>query len=182
VTSAAKGEGKSTTIINLATVFGRQDEHVLVIDAQIRKTKSPSPFHPYCMKDSSNTQPKGLGEYLSYKVASSEEIISQTILPGVDMILKNEEAIIPDLLQSARMSELMQELKQLYSIIIIEGPAVNECVDSEILTNYCDATLFVTSCDSLRPPAIQKALSRLKNTNIPPQGIILTNIKSVYSE
>ena len=182
VTSTTKGEGKSTTAINLATVFGRQDEHVLVIDAQIRNTEKSSPFHAYYMKDSSQTPPNGLGEYLSYKVASSEEIISHTILPGVDMILKNEEAIIPDLLQSARMATLMQELKQRYSIIIVEGAPVNECVDSEILTNYADTILFVTGCDMLRPTVIQRALTRLKNTNIPLEGIILTKVRAVYAD
>jgi len=181
VTSTTKGEGKSTTAINLATVFGRQDEHVLVIDAQIRHNEQPSPFQAYYMKDSSETPPKGLGEYLSYRVASCEEIISHTMLAGVDMILKNENAIVPDLLQSARMSTLMQELKQLYSIIIIEGAPVEECVDSEILTNYADTILFVTGCDMLRPTVIQRALTRIKNTNIPLEGIILTKIRSIYS-
>lgn len=182
VTSTAKKEGKSTTAINLATVFGRQDEHVLVIDAQIRYTEKPTPFHAFFLKDSLETPPKGLGEYLSYRVASSDEIISKTVLPGVDIILKNEEAIVPDLLQSARMFELMQELKQRYSIIIIEGPPVDQCVDSEILTNYTDTILFVTACDMLRPTVIQRALTRLKNTNIPLEGIILTKVRSVYSE
>ena len=181
VTSTSEKEGKSTTVINLATVFGRQDEHVLIIDAQIRYTEKPSPFHTYCLKDSDGNYKKGLGEYLSYK-ASIDEIISQTVLPGVDMIVKNEEAVIPDLLQSARMLELMQDLKQLYSIIIIEGAPVDECVDSEILTNYSDTILLVTACDMLRPSVVQRTLTRLKNTNIPLEGIILTKIRSVYSE
>jgi Mrp family chromosome partitioning ATPase/uncharacterized protein involved in exopolysaccharide biosynthesis len=182
VTSTRKGEGKSTFAINLAAVFGRQDEHVLIIDSQIRSTHTPSPFHAYCMEESLANHPDGLGEYLSYKVASCEEIINQTVIPGVDIILRNEAAIIPDLLQSARMSELMLELKQLYSIIIIEGAAVDECVDSEILTNYSDTILFITACDKLKPPVIQRTLKRLKNTNIPPEGIILTKVRSIYSE
>jgi len=182
VTSTAKGEGKSTTAINLATVFGRQDEHVLVIDAQIRQTEKPSPFHAYYMKSASETPPNGLGEYLSYKVSSCDEIISHTVLPGVDMILKHEEAVIPDLLQSSRMATLMEELKQRYSIIILEGSPVGECVDSEILTNYADTILFVTACDKLRPPVIQSAVKRLKNTNIPLEGILLTKVRSVYAD
>ncbi|MDY0287611.1 MAG: AAA family ATPase [Sphaerochaeta sp.] len=182
VTSTAGQEGKSTAVINLATVFGRQDERVLVIDAQVRPTRNPSPLQQYYMNDPSDAKPNGLGEYLSYRVASSEEIISNTVIPGVDMILKNEDAIIPDLLQSARMADLMQELKKLYSVIIIEGAPVNECVDSEILTQYADAILYVTACDMLRPPVIQRALTRIKNTSIPLEGIILTKIRSVYSD
>ena len=182
VTSTGKGEGKSTLVINLATVFGRQDEHVLIIDSQIRSSLTPSPFHAYCLEESLANHPSGLGEYLSYKVSSCDEIINQTVIPGVDIILRNEAAIIPDLLQSARMSELMQELKQIYSIIIIEGTPVEGCVDSEILTNYSDSILFITSCDMLRPPVILNTLKRLNNTNIPPEGIILTKVRSIYSE
>jgi len=180
VTSSSKGEGKSTFAINLATVFGRQDEHVLILDAQIRSTGKPSPLHTYCTPESLEEHPEGIGEYLSYKVASSEEIINQTTIPGVDIIVRNDKAVIPDLLQSARMAELMDELKQLYSIIIIEGAPVDECVDSEILTNYSDELLFVTACDTLRPAHIQKSLKRLKKTPTPPKGIILTKVRSVY--
>ncbi len=182
ITSTTKGEGKSTTGINLATVFGRQDEHVLLIDAQIRKSEQDdSPFPAFSQPpDSGIAHTEGLGEYLSYRVAESREIITQSILPGVDMIVKHDEAIIPDLLQSARMRELMQDLKEQYSVIIIEGPPVEECVDSEILTNYADAILFVTACDTMRPGEIQQALTRLKNTNIPIEGVVLTKVQSVY--
>ncbi|MGD1832212.1 MAG: polysaccharide biosynthesis tyrosine autokinase [Sphaerochaetaceae bacterium] len=180
VTSTSKGEGKSTVAINLATVYGRQDEHVLIIDAQIRTSETPSALHAFCLPESLESHPAGIGEYLSYKVASSEEIINQTIIPGVDIILRNEKAVIPDLLQSARMAELMEELKQMYSIIIIEGAPVDECVDSEILTNYSDVLLFVTACDMLKPPHIQKSLKRLKKTPTPPESIILTKVRSVY--
>ncbi|MBN2859031.1 MAG: AAA family ATPase [Sphaerochaetaceae bacterium] len=179
-TSTSKGEGKSTLAINLAAVYGRQDEHVLIIDAQIRATETPSPFHAYCIPESLEEHPDGIGEYLSYRVSSAEEIINQTVLPGVDVILRNEKAVIPDLLQSARMAALMEELKQMYSIIIIEGAPVEECVDSEILSTYSDALLFVTACDMLRPPQIQKSLKRLKKTPTPLHGIILTKVRSVY--
>ena len=181
ITSTTKGEGKSTTAINLATVFGRQDEHVLLIDAQIRKSEQDSPFPAFSQPPESGiANTEGLGEFLSYRVAESHEIITQTILPGVDMIVKHDEAIIPDLLQSARMRELMQDLKERYSVIIIEGPPVEECVDTEILANYADTILFVTACDTMRPGRIQQALTRLKNTNIPIEGIVLTKVMSVY--
>ena len=180
ITSTSKSEGKSTVAVNLAAVYGRQDEHVLIIDAQIRSTEIPSPFHAYCIPESLEAHPDGIGEYLSYRVSSVEDIINQTILPGVDVIVRNEKAVIPDLLQSARMADLMEELKKMYSIIIIEGAPVEECVDSEILSTYSDALLFVTACDMLRPPQIQKSLKRLKKTPTPLHGIILTKVRSVY--
>lgn len=181
ISSTVDGEGKSTTAINLATVFGRQDERVLLMDAQIRGEIKTSPLTPYIEGDTQKEMAKGLGEYLSYK-ATSEEIISQTTLAGVDMILKHDEAVIPDLLQSARMRDLMEELQQQYSIIIIEGPPVSECVDSEILSKYCDAIIMVTSTDKLKPAPIKGAISRLKKTNTPLEGIVLTKVRAVYAE
>jgi capsular exopolysaccharide synthesis family protein len=183
ITSTTQGEGKSTTAINLATVFGRQDEHVLLLDAQIRKTETASPFITFCQPLETDTEhSKGLGEYLSYKVFDIQEIITHSTLPGVDMIVKHDEAVIPDLLQSARMRELMEELKELYTIIIIEGPPVLECVDTEILTNYADTIIYITACDAMKPTIIQRSLKRLQNTEIPLEGIVLTKISPVYIE
>jgi capsular exopolysaccharide synthesis family protein len=182
ITSTAPREGKTTLAINLATVLGRQDEHVLVIDAQIRKTDSESPLKPFNLhKDDALVEEKaGLGEYLSFKVADSEDIITQTTLSGVDMIIREGEAVIPDLLQSSRMRDLMEELKERYSVILIEGPPTGDTVDSEILANYADAILYVTACDMIKPAKINLALSRLKSTGIPCEGIILTKVQPVY--
>jgi capsular exopolysaccharide synthesis family protein len=182
ITSTAEGEGKSTLALNLATVFGRQDEHVLVIDAQIRKSDSNSFFKPFDLHKDSELDVKkgGLGEYLSFKVSDSDDIITQTTLSGVDMIIREGEAVIPDLLQSSRMRDLMDELKQQYSIIIIEGPPVGDTVDSEILANYADVILYVTACDMQKPNQITQSLARLKTTRIPLEGIILTKVMPVY--
>ncbi|WP_320129939.1 AAA family ATPase [uncultured Sphaerochaeta sp.] len=184
ITSTADKEGKTTLAINLATVFGRQDEHVLLIDAQIRKTDSGSPLKPYRLTEEMETEPAtkglGLGEYLSFKVTDWEDIITQTTLSGVDMIIREGDAVIPDLLQSSRMKELIEELKQRYSIIIIEGSPVGATVDSEILANYADTVLYVTACDMLKPSQICQSLARLKNTQVPCEGIVLTKVMPVY--
>ncbi len=181
VTSTTDGEGKSTVAINLATVFGRQDERVLLIDAQIRKSEQPSPFAPFLIDE----DPKlgdGLGEYLSYKVFDHQQIISPTRLSGVDVIVRRGEAVIPDLLQSARMRELMENLKQQYSLIIMEGPPVQDCVDSDILSSYADSILFVTACDTLKPDAIQRSIKRMQHTNAHFEGIVLTKVRQPYQE
>lgn len=183
ITSTLLGEGKSTVVLNLAAVYGRQDEHVLVIDAQVRNKETLSPFASYQIPPENPEQivtVNGLGEYLSYKVSDPEEIVIQTSLPGVDMIMMQDKAIIPDLLQSSRMRELMEVLKNRYSIILIEGPPVEKYVDAEVLTHYCDATLFVTACDVAKPDSIREALSRLGKSATPTKGIILTKVMPAF--
>lgn len=187
ITSTVLGEGKSIAVINLAAVYGRQDERVLIIDAQVRNKGALSHFLAYRFPPENpenkeqNIPVNGLGEYLSYRVSDLEEIIIQTTLPGVDMIVMQGEAIIPDLLQSSRMRELMEQLKGIYSIILIEGPPVEVCVDAEVLTHYCNATLFVTACNTAQPDIIRKALSRLDKSETPTKGIILTKVSPAFS-
>ena len=179
VTSTTQGEGKSTVASNIATVFGRQDERVLLIDAQIRKSQQPTPFAAFLI-DEDPMVGDGLGEYLSYKVFDHQQIISPTTLSGVDVIVRRGEAVIPDLLQSARMRELMDNLKQQYSVIIMEGPPVQDCVDSDILASYADSILFVTACDTLKPDVIQRAIRRMQHTKAHFEGIILTKVRQPY--
>jgi len=185
-TSTVMGEGKSVAVLNLAAVYGRQDERVLILDAQVRNNGALSPFLSYrILSENLENQEQsfpvnGLGEYLSYKVSDLEEIIIQTTLPGVDMIVMQGEAIIPDLLQSSRMRDLMEQLKSIYSIILIEGPPVEKCVDAEVLTHYCDATLFVTACNTAKPDIIREALSRLEKAETPTRGIILTKVMPAF--
>lgn len=190
MTSSVPGEGKSVVAINLAAVFGRQDEHVLLIDAQVRKNRahslldgllfdegSPAPFDVEDMREQDRV---GLGEYLSYREDVIDNIIIPTYLPGVDMIMMRGEAVIPDLLQSIRMKELIADLKTRYSIIIMEGPPVGESVDSELLTQYCDATILVTASNGPKPDTIRKVISRLQQTEIPLEGIVLTGVSPSY--
>ncbi len=182
LTSTKAGEGKSTVAVNLAAVYGRQDEHVLIINGQVRRPSASSLLNSYRMPENAHKPESeiGLGEYLSYLADEPKEIISSTVLPGVDMIGVYQEAVVPDLLQSARMQELMKQLKSSYSIIIIEGPPVRESVDSEILSQYCDTVYLVTACRGVRPDGVNKAVKRLESSGRQIEGIILTKVMPAF--
>ncbi len=75
----------------------------------------------------------------------------------------------------------MDNLKQQYSVIIMEGPPpVQDCVDSDILASYADSILFVTACDTLKPDVIQRAIRRMQHTKAHFEGIILTKVRQPY--
>jgi Mrp family chromosome partitioning ATPase len=70
----------------------------------------------------------------------------------------------------------------MYSVIIIEGPPIQDCVDSDILSSYADSILFVTASDMLRPDKIQMAIKRMQNTPATLEGIILTKVRPIYMD
>ncbi len=181
ITSTTAGEGKTTAAINLAAVYGRQDQRVLLIDAQVRSGAKPKLLHNLIAEDEAD-EAMGLGEYLSYKAFDPEEIISRTWLPGVDIITGSQEAVIPDLLQSQRMAELVTQLKETYSIIIFEGAPVGESVDSEIIAQYCDYWVMTAACGRERPDSIRAALKRMKQEPILFAGIILTKVRKTFRD
>ncbi|MCF7953214.1 MAG: AAA family ATPase [Spirochaetales bacterium] len=185
ISSTKKNEGKTTAAVNLASVYGRRDERVLLMDAQIRKRKTSLSYAKILEQRASDTDaeeavPMGLGEYLSYMANEAEEIIEPTVLPGVDTISVHTEAVIPDILQSNRMKTLIDELKKQYSIIIIEAPDVLSYVDAEILSEYSDAVLFVLRCNTAKSAQVKKAVERLKQAPAPIEGLIVTDIDSAY--
>lgn len=180
VTSTVEKEGKTMVSINLAAVFGRQDERVLIIEGQVRKKSSETDYSRILFTGEDQGEPAGLGEYLSYTADSLEEILHHTILAGVDVLPIRTEAVNPDMLQSVRMKELISELKQMYSVILIEAPAVSDSVDAEILAQYCDSVLFVVSSSKAPPADIRAAIGRMKKVPIQVFGVILTGIHRYF--
>ncbi len=180
VTSTTDYEGKTLTVTNLAAVYGRQDERVLIIEAQIRKHGKGSDYERIMFPDAREQGVPGLGEYLSYTAEGLKEIVQHTALPGVDLIPIRDKAVVPDLLQSGRMKELMQEIQQTYSVVLIEAPPIESSVDAEILAQYCDTVLYVVASAGAGAGDTRNAIRRIKDTNTDFFGIVLTGIHKSF--
>lgn len=125
---------------------------------------------------------KGLGEYLSFQADQLDEITWPTVLSGVECLPHIGRAVIPELLGSNRMRELMDEISGKYSIVLIDGPPVLPYVDSELLAQRCDVALFVVRSQWCQIGMVQKAIDRLKKTGAPIIGIILNDVDALYLE
>ena len=77
VVSAGAGEGKSTTVFNLATVFAQSGQRVLIVDSDLRRPTLHKMLHV--------TNNIGLTNYL-LKQNTLEEVIQTTSLPTLDFM------------------------------------------------------------------------------------------------
>jgi len=180
VVSADAEEGKTMVASNIANCLGRTDEKILLLDAQVREVVTGVSIIDFIEPAAKSSGVAGLGEYLSFKTAEVNEIIFPTIMPRVSCIPRAGSAVIPDLLNSNRMRELVEELSSDYSLIIIDSPAMLKFVDADILATMADAVLFVVRSGICRKSDLLKALQRLEKTKTPVIGAILTDVNQVY--
>jgi capsular exopolysaccharide synthesis family protein len=180
VVSAHHGEGNTQTVANLALLFGRYDERVLLIDAQVREQEHD--FELRDLIDEETTAVKGLGEYLSFEVDEMDDVVWSTRLPGVECIPRVGEAVIPDLVGSNRMRDLLEEASERYSLILVDTPPSLPYVDAEVLAQWADAILFVVRSRTHRSGILNRAIDRVKVSGVPIVGVVLNQVESIYME
>ncbi len=178
VVSSQPGEGKTILARNLAQSFGRQEERVLLVDAQVSKDSSGQSFRD--LVDPDGSEIRGLGEYLSFEVDSLDEIIYPTELAGVECLPHVGQAVIMELLGSNRMKDLLDQLSDHYSLILIESQSVLSHADTEMVAQYVDAAILVVRAQWSKMGALRETLRRLEAVNVPILGLVLNGVDQLY--
>ena len=170
VTSAGPGEGKSTTVSNLAVTYAQADEKVLIIDADLRKPTMHRTFHV--------SNRKGLSNILTNQAKYSEAISSSEI-PNLDLITSGPIPPNPaELLSSKRMRDLLEELKKHYSKIIIDTPPILALTDAQIISTLCDGVILVLDSGKVKKEIALRAKESLEKVNAKILGVVLNNVSA----
>jgi len=174
ITSPNPGEGKSTTIANLAIVFAQQGKKVLLVDTDLRKPTIHYTFHMH------NTV--GLTNVLM-KQSILGEAIQQT--PVTDLYILTCGTIPPypaELLGSTMMTELIERLKVDFDIVLFDTPPLLAVTDAQILANKCDAAILVVKSGSTEREGAIRARDILANSSCRLLGTVLNNKKMKDSQ
>jgi len=135
VTSEISGEGKSFVSINLASTLALIDKKVIIIAADLRKSK----LHKSFKADNK----KGLSTYLS-KQDDLESIIVKTADVNLDFIPSGPVPPNPsELLHTQRLKDLIAELSEIYDFVLLDTAPVGLVSDSIPLIRNSDINLFV---------------------------------------
>lgn len=166
-TSAAPGEGKSTTASNLAVVFAQEGKSVLLVDADMRKPTAHYTFHL--------TNTIGLSNLLTRK-QTLEEVIKDSGTKGLDIITCGPIPPNPaELIGSNSMDFWLDEMKKRYDVVIFDAPPVLSVTDAQILSNKCDGTILVISSGQTEKENIIKAKDLLVSAKARIIGTVLNN-------
>jgi protein-tyrosine kinase len=169
VTSAAIGEGKTTTVANLGAVIAQQGKKVLVIDADFRKPA----LHQYFDKNNNI----GLTNLL-LKNYTLEEVVMSTTVGNLDLLTSGPiPPVDSDLLGSDKMLLFMGKAMEIYDIVLIDSPPIIECADAQVLANICDGSILVMKSGKTKKDLVTVAKNNLMNGHAQLLGAVLNERK-----
>jgi capsular exopolysaccharide synthesis family protein len=174
IVSAGAGEGKSTTAINLATVFAQAANRVLIVDSDLRR--------PTLHKLFKVTNNLGLTNYL-LKQNTLAEIVQTTGVPNLDFMASGK---LPNssmgILGSAQMKQMIAELKQRYDFIFFDSPPILGVSDASILASEVDLVMQVIQYRRYPQPMTIRAKQMIEKVGGNFVGIVLNNINMSQDE
>lgn len=139
VTSSQPGDGKTTTIGNLAVVFGQAGRRTILIDADMRR--------PGLTTTLGLRSENGLSTLLSSErpvgeVAEESRIAGVT--PNLDVITSGHRPVNPaELLSTERFMELLAWAETNYEQVLVDAPPVLAVTDASIIGRLVDAVMLV---------------------------------------
>lgn len=170
VTSSMRGEGKSTTAVNLSYVFAEKGHKVLLIDADLRI--------PSVAKKLGIESSPGLADLLRGKGAQIFEFQSLLlknwfVLPSGDIPPNPSE-----LLGSARMKNVLDQLREIFDYIIIDLPPVNIVSDAVSISSLISGMIVVIREEYTEKKELERCFRQLKLSNVNVLGCVMNVAKS----
>ena len=174
VVSAGTGEGKSTTLFNLATIFAQNGSRVLVVDSDLRR-----PSLHKILKVSNSI---GLTNFL-LKQNTIEEVIQTSQLPTLDFLPSGKlPSSSMGVLSSAQMKELIRDVKRRYDYVFFDSPPIMGVSDASILASEVDMVLQVIQYRRYPQPMTIRAKQMIEKVGGNLLGIVLNNINMTSDE
>jgi capsular exopolysaccharide synthesis family protein len=172
ITSAVKGEGKTTTAINLAIAFAKSGKRVLLIDANLR---DPALHLAFPLNMDSGL---GLSSFLLNK-NEMKEIIQRSEIENLSILLAGNLPPNPsDLLSSESMNTLLVQLKSSYDVILIDTPPLLRLTDAKIVSSMCDGVLLVLQHGKVKREITKQVKEDLARVKAYLLGIVMNRTKN----
>lgn len=178
LTSAMPGEGKTTSAANLAVAFAQQGTRTLLVDADLRSGSLHTVFEL--------PQAPGFSQVLASGLALAEVVHEVEVgLPAAPLHFLSVGTLPAnpaELLASARMREVLAEMRQRYEVILFDAPPLNLVTDAALLGAAADATLLVARSGVTDKRALEHAVAQLGQLQMPVGGVVLNEITASDAE
>ena len=168
VISGGVGEGKSTTLFNLAYVCAEQGSKVLIIDSDLRR--------PVQHKMVGIANRTGMVNVLTGEL-KVEDVIQETGVPNLWMMTSGRlRRGSLGIMNNLRLRTLLDVLKDKYDLILLDSPPILGVTDAAILASEADGVLLVVQYRKYPKIISLRAKRMIENAGGRVMGAVLNNI------
>jgi len=186
-TSTTMREGKTTLTCNFAMTLAQIGKKILLVDGDMRK---PMVNNMFGIEREPGLSDIILGNYNWDEVIKTDTDIMMgkmgmeditTTAPGINNLNIITSGLIPpnstELLNSARMGEIISEMKEAYDIVLFDSTPVLPSTDAVVLASKIDAVVMVNQVGQIARGALKRAKAQLDTSKANIIGVVLNGIK-----
>ena len=172
--SPGPSEGKSTTAINFAVMLAQQGQHVLVVDADLRR--------PSLHRALDVLREPGLTNLL---IGDTEvrEAVRPSVLPHLDFLPSGPFPPNPsELLNSKAMGRILEEFEGRYDQIVIDSPPVLAVTDAAVLAAHTDGVVLVLRSGETEQRTAERSVEQLRRLGVRVFGAVLNEVSGTSQD
>lgn len=186
-TSAGLGEGKTTTIVNLALTIAQDGKRVLLVDADLRR--------PFVHTRLGLERSPGLAEVLVGGLPWREAVKTVTDLmigllgvdrivntPGIDLLNVMTSGSIPhnpaEFINSQKFVEVLREMREEYDVVLFDTPPILPIADAVLMSSKVDGVVLVYQVGRIGRSALKRAKFLVDHAQGKVLGTVLTNVRA----
>ena len=174
VVSAGAGEGKTTTLFNLAVVCAQNGDKVLCVDSDMRR--------PTLHKRFGLSNDVGLTDVLMNDV-KVEDCIQTTNVPNLYFLSSGKlPKIAIGILKSQKMRDLIQDLKMRYDLVLFDSPPIMGVSDASVLASEVDFAVLIIQYRKYPRAMPARAKQAVENVGGRLIGVVLNSIVMSHDE
>ncbi len=170
ITSSTSGEGKTFITVNMGAIISLIKSKVVIIDLDMRKPRLQKVFYD-------NVATKGVSTILIGKNKASEAVL-KTNLENLDYIPSGPIPPNPaELIAGEYFDKMIDDLKELYDIIIIDTPPVGLVTDGIAAMKKANIPLFVVRANFSKKSFISSINKLCQIHHFKHPSIIINSVK-----
>ncbi|HRT05544.1 MAG TPA: polysaccharide biosynthesis tyrosine autokinase [Kiritimatiellia bacterium] len=168
VISGGVGEGKSTTLFNLAYVCAEQGSKVLIVDSDLRR--------PVQHKMVGLANRTGMVNVLTDEL-KIEDVVQETGVPNLWLMPSGRlRRGSLGIMNNARLRAMLDVLKDRYDFVLLDSPPILGVTDAAILASEADGVLLVVQYRKYPKIISLRAKRMIENAGGHLMGAVLNNI------
>lgn len=170
VTSAIKGEGKTTSVLSLGKAFAKEGHRVLLIDADLYKPEIGKRLQ---INHNTGLSDICLSDQKQDGIIHKTQISNLYAIPG-GLIPPNPAEVIG----SNKLKNLINEVKKDFDIVLLDTPPFSIGMEVSVLGSFVDGIVLVIKANSTSRIIVSNVIEKLKIGNSNIIGIILIGVDS----